>query len=161
MKNILLLSITFLCCLCTALPATAQTNGEYPATFQTNGMTAVSQVFKDSRIDLLIQKQVYINSLALRNIPGFRVQVISTMNRNKATEAKARLMQLFPDYSTYLSYQSPYFRVRIGDFRSRDAAEKLQQELNTYFPNGVFTVRDIIHISPEQLLQNPNANAND
>ena len=99
--------------------------------------------------------------LALRNMPGFRVQVLSTIDRAKAMEAKSRLMQLFPDYQTYLSYQSPYFRVRIGDFRDRQVAQQLQEELNQYFPNGVFTVRDYIHISPEQLFQTNNDEPND
>ena len=138
----------------------AQIKGESPITFRTRGATATSQVYKDSRIDLLIQKQVYINTMALRNLPGYRVQVISTMDRNKAMSAKAKLMQLFPDYQTYLSYQSPYFRVRIGDFRERNDALELQKELNNYFPNGVFTVRDIIHISPAELLQDSNDDTN-
>src|SRR5690242_20094617 len=88
--------------------AGAQTAGEYSATFSTRGPVAVSRVYKDAKIDLLVQKQVYLNTLALRSIPGFRVQVISTMNRSKAIEAKAQLMKLFPQYNTYLSYQSPY-----------------------------------------------------
>jgi hypothetical protein len=138
----------------------AQIKGESPITFRTSESTATSQVYKDSRIDLLIQKQVYINTMALRNLPGYRVQVISTMDRNKAMSAKAKLMQLFPDYQTYLSYQSPYFRVRIGDFRERNDALELQKELNNYFPNGVFTVRDIIHISPAELLQDSNDDTN-
>lgn len=117
-----------------------------------------SQVIQDPRINLLIRKQIYINTLALHNIPGFRVQVISTMNRGRAMETKARLMQLFPQYPTYLSYQSPYFRVRIGDFRARNDAEQLQEQLNSYFPSGVFTVRDMIHISPEQLIDNNQGN---
>lgn len=150
MKKSVLLITAFLLCLET-FQAEAQTAGEYPRTIST--ATATAGVSKDPRIDLLVQKQVYLNTLALRNMPGFRIQVISTIDRAKAMDAKARLMQLFPDYQTYLSYQSPYFRVRIGDFRNREAAQDLQQELNNYFPNGVFTVRDYIHISPEQLFQ--------
>lgn len=141
--------------------ASAQTTDKLPDAFGVSGApvqatTAASAgVTADPRIAQLIEKQVYINTLALRNMPGFRVQVISTMDRSKANAAKAKLMELFPQYGTYLSYQSPYFRVRIGDFRNQQDAEGLQQQLNTYFPNGVFTVRDVIHISPEQLFQNP------
>ncbi len=136
--------------LASALAASAQ--GEQPFHFQTPDFGGL-QVYKDARIDQLVQKQIFVNTMALRNLPGFRVQVISTQDRNKAMAVKARLMQLFPDYSTYLSYLSPYFRVRIGDFRDRARALELQQELNSYFPDGVFTVRDVIHLTPEQLLQ--------
>lgn len=137
----------------------AQTTGELPNAFQvtsSGSSAATAGVIQDPRIMMLIQKQVYVNTLALRNMPGFRIQVLSTMDRNKANAAKGKLMQLFPQYKTYLSYQSPYFRVRIGDFRNREDAQGLQQQLNDYFPNGVFTVRDYIHISPEQLFQNEN-----
>lgn len=146
------------------ISANAQQNDGSAFTFSTKTAKPATQgsqsspVIQDPRINLLIQKQIYINTLALHNMPGFRVQVISTMNRGRAMETKARLMQLFPQYQTYLSYQSPYFRVRIGDFRARNDAEQLQEQLNSYFPNGVFTVRDIIHISPEQLIDNNQGN---
>ena len=143
------------------VPAHAQTNGELSPTYHTSGITSSSMLLKDPRLDLLIQKQIYLNMLALRNMPGYRIQVMSTIDRSKAMDAKARLMQLFPDYQTYLSYQSPYFRVRIGDFRDKNKAGELQQELNEYFPNGVFTVRDYIHISPEQLFQTNNDEPDD
>lgn len=157
MKKITLFFTATLISVC-SLSAYAQVQGETPLTYQTQGATASAQVFKDPRVDLLIQKQVYLNTLALRHTPGYRVQVVSTIDRAKATATRAQLMQLFPDYQSYLSYQSPYFRVRIGDFRDRQAAQQLQEELNNYFPNGVFTVRDYIHITPEQLIQNYNDN---
>lgn len=163
-----ILATTLLLCLAAVIPARAQSGGEVPDAFHVDtrkaaaaapggtAAVATASVIQDPRIQLLIEKQIYVNTLALRNMPGFRVQVISTMNRAKATAAKAKLMELFPQYRTYLSYQSPYFRVRIGDFPTREDAEQLQQQLGDYFPNGVFTVRDVIHLTPEQLLQNLN-----
>src|SRR5690348_5653418 len=99
-------------------------------------------VFKDSRLEMVIQKQIYINTVAMRNIPGFRIQVVLTNNRGKAMETKSRLMQLFPDYRTYISFEAPYFRVRIGDFRTREDAQDLQNQVSKYFSDGVFTARD-------------------
>ncbi|MBP1650836.1 MAG: Sporulation domain protein, partial [Bacteroidetes bacterium] len=47
------------------------------ASAQDNTLTAANtggvKVVKDSRLDLLIKKQIYINTLAIRNQPGFRV----------------------------------------------------------------------------------------
>jgi len=165
-----ILATTLLVCLAAVTPTRAQSTGEVPNAFHVDTRKtaaavtagspgtdiATATIVQDPRIQLLIEKQIYVNTLALRNMPGFRVQVISTMDRGKATAAKAKLMELFPQYKTYLSYQSPYFRVRVGDFRTREDAEQLQQQLGDYFPNGVFTVRDVIHLSPEQLLQNLN-----
>lgn len=164
-KGFIITAVFFLCS--ESFSAFAQQHNESAFSFSTTTKLPLqnsqpSQVIQDPRISLLIQKQIYINSLALHNVPGFRVQVISTMNRGKAMETKAKLMQLFPQYQTYFSYQSPYFRVRIGNFMTRNDAEQLQEQLNNYFPSGVFTVRDMIHITAEQLIDNNQSNsAND
>lgn len=124
------------------------------ASAQDNTLTAANtggvKVVKDSRLDLLIKKQIYINTLAIRNQPGFRVQVISTNKRNEATEMKAKVMQLYPDYRTYLDYQAPYFKVRVGDFKNRDEAADLRDKLSSSFTGGVFVVPATINLQPEK-----------
>jgi len=112
------------------------------------------KVIKDSRIDILIKKQIYINTLAIRNQPGFRVQVITTNKRNEAYEAKARVMQSYPEYRSYIDFQAPYFKVRIGDFKSREEATELRDRLSNMFTGGVFVVPAIINVSPDKELQN-------
>ncbi|SFW47999.1 SPOR domain-containing protein [Chitinophaga sancti] len=116
------------------------------ATANTGGV----KVVKDSRLDLLIKKQIYINTLAIRNQPGFRVQVISTNKRNEATDMKAKVMQLYPDFRTYLDYQAPYFKVRVGDFKNRDEAADLRDKLSSSFTGGVFVVPATINVQPEK-----------
>lgn len=108
------------------------------------------KVVKDSRIDILVKKQIYINTLAIRNQPGFRVQVLSTNRRNDANDAKAKVMQLYPDYRTYLDFQAPYFKVRVGDFKTRDEATALRDKLTSLFSGGVFVVPTTINVSPEK-----------
>lgn len=116
------------------------------------------KVVKDNRLDLLVRKQIYINTLAIRNQPGFRVQLISTNKRNEANDIKAKVMQLYPDYRTYLDYQPPYFKVRIGDFKNRDEAAELRDRLSTNFPGGVFVVPAVINVSPEKEGTNEESN---
>lgn len=130
--------ILFMLAAVTSLHAQDVTSGDGPV-----------KVSKDSRIDVLIKKQIYINTLAIRNQPGFRVQVISTNKRNDANEAKAKAMQLFPEYRSYLDFQAPYFKVRIGDFKSREEATALRDKLMDQFSGGVFVVPTIINVSPE------------
>lgn len=116
------------------------------------------KVVKDGRLDLLIKKQIYINTLAIRNQPGFRVQLISTNKRNEASDLKAKVMQLYPEYRTYLEYQPPYFKVRIGDFKSRDEATDFRDKLSTNFPGAIFVVPAVINLSPEKEAGNEEAN---
>jgi SPOR domain len=112
-------------------------------------------IHKDPRIDLLIKKQTQINEAttreARRNIPGFRIQVINTSDRNAAITAKTKIYQLYPELKAYLLYQAPYFRLRVGNFKDKDEAEDYKKSLTKEFPNSVFLVRDTIEVKPDKL----------
>ena len=107
-------------------------------------------VTKDPRIDLLVKKQIAINEETTResreHIPGFRIQVINTPDRNKVYDAKAKVYQQFPDWKPYLLYQAPNYKLRVGDFRTQEEAEAAMQELAKLFPSGLYVIRDIIEI---------------
>ena len=109
-------------------------------------------VHKDPRVDLLIKKQATINEVTSRDgrrtDKGFRLMIISTNNRDEALAAKTKIYTYFPELKAYLWYQSPYFRVKAGNFKDRKDAESYQKRLNTYFPNGVFIMKDVIEVKP-------------
>jgi len=110
-------------------------------------------VHKDHRIDLLVKKQIEINEVTTRNsrrsAHGYRIQVISTNNRTKALEAKTRIYQRFPELKTYLMYQSPFFKLKVGNFLAREDAEEYLQDILVLFPSGVYVVRDTVEVKPE------------
>ena len=111
-------------------------------------------VHKDPRIDLLIKKQIEINEVTTRNsrrsAQGYRIQVISTNNRTKALEAKTKIYQRFPELKTYLMYQSPFFKLKVGNFLERQDAESYMQDIIQLFPSGVYVVRDMVEVKPEK-----------
>ncbi|MDZ4794782.1 MAG: SPOR domain-containing protein [Bacteroidota bacterium] len=111
-------------------------------------------VHKDHRIDLLVKKQATINEVTSRDgrrtDKGFRLMIISTNNRDEAMAAKTKVYTFFPDLKAYMWYQSPYFRVKAGNFKDRKDAESYQRRLNTYFPKGVFIMKDIIEVKPSK-----------
>ncbi|MFB6455426.1 SPOR domain-containing protein [Chitinophaga sp. Hz27] len=146
MHKILLL----ICCLFAGTCVMAQDNAT-----ASNGSV---KVIKDSRVDVLVKKQIYINSLAIRNQSGFRVQVISTNKRADANEAKQRVMQLYPDVRTYMEFQAPYFKVRVGDYKTREEAGELRDKLSSLFSGGVFVVPSTINVSPDKELSNEESN---
>lgn len=110
-------------------------------------------VHKDPRIDLLIKKQIQINEETTRNSrrsgPGFRIQVISTTDRNKAIAAKTKIYQAYPELKPYIIYQSPYYRLKVGNFKERDEAEGYLPKLLKDFPGTSFIVKDTIEKDPE------------
>lgn len=111
-------------------------------------------VHKDPRIELLMKKQIEINEITTRNnrrsAQGYRIQVISTNNRTKAMEAKTRIYQRFPELKAYLMYQSPFFKLKVGNFMEREDAESYLQNIIQLFPTGVYVVRDVVEVKPEK-----------
>ena len=111
-------------------------------------------VVKDARLEILSSKQAQINKRSAMmtsggQYKGFRVQVLSSNNRDNAQKIKTDLMNKFPDHKSYILYQSPNFKVRIGNFLKRDEAEKLRKQLYKYFPQGVYVVEDTIEYYPK------------
>jgi hypothetical protein len=107
-------------------------------------------IHKDPRLDLLVKKQAEINEATTREgrrtDKGFRLIIISTNSRDEALAAKTKIYTYFPELKAYLWYQSPYFRVKAGNFKDRKDAESYQRRMNIYFPKGVFIMKDIIEV---------------
>ena len=110
-------------------------------------------VHKDPRIDLLVKKQIQINEETTREArrigKGYRLLVINTNNRDEATAAKTKVYTFFPELKSYLLYQAPYFKLKVGNFKDRKEAEDYQKRLEKYFPKGVFIMNDTIEIKLE------------
>lgn len=112
-------------------------------------------VNKDPRLDVLTSRQSAMNK---RNsmmtsggqYKGYRVQVVSTRDRNKAINVKSQLLTRYPEEKTYTVFQSPYFKVRIGNFIKKEDAEAFRKSMAKLFPEGVFVVPDVIEYTPSE-----------
>ena len=93
---------------------------------------------QDPRMEVLTQKQRIVNrkqSMMAGNglYKGFRIQVISTNKRDDAFRLKAELLSNFPEHKSYIIYQSPNFKVRVGNFIKKEDAELLKAQLNKFY----------------------------
>jgi hypothetical protein len=108
------------------------------------------QVIKDPRIELLVRKQVEINEETTRetrrNIPGYRIQLVNSADRNAVYAAKTKVYQQFPELKLYLMYQSPNYKLKAGNFRTQEEAEEYGKQLSKLFPSGVYVIRDTIEV---------------
>lgn len=111
-------------------------------------------VTKDPRIEELIHKQIQINEETTRDsrrsMPGYRIQVINSTDRNKVFAAKARIYQQFPELKLYLMYQAPNYKLRAGNFRTQEEAEDYQKQLSKLFPTGLYIIRDTIEVKVDK-----------
>jgi hypothetical protein len=107
-------------------------------------------IIKDNRIDGLIKRQIQVNEETSRNArrieKGFRLLVISTTLRHEALAAKTKVYSYFPELKAYLFHQSPYYKVKAGNFKDRKDAELYQRRLELLFPKGVFIINDLIEV---------------
>jgi preprotein translocase subunit SecD len=85
------------------------------------------------------------NAGQVRSKSGYRVEVYAD---NKVQTAKAqaaskkRLLQArLPQYHVYLVFEAPYWRVRLGDFTSRSAADAALTEVKQAFPSFATDLR--------------------
>lgn len=80
---------------------------------------------------------------------GFRVQVFSSnVHRTAKDEAftlERQLSEAFPGTGIYVSYSSPFWKVRVGDFLTQEEARLFSEQLLSKFPKlrgTTYTVRD-------------------
>lgn len=76
---------------------------------------------------------------------GYRIQIYSGNKRQPAREVKSKYVSLHLKAKAHELYQQPYFKIRVGDFKTKLEAIKFEKELNTHFPN-CFIVKDEIDI---------------
>ncbi len=100
---------------------------------------------QDARISSIIERHIRQNKRK-RGIDGYRIQLFFNSGpaaREQAIRLKADFLSSFPDYPVYILYQSPFYKVRIGDFRTKSNALKVFQEIKKKYPTA-YIVKDII-----------------
>jgi cupin superfamily acireductone dioxygenase involved in methionine salvage len=111
-------------------------------------------VHKDPRLDLLVKKQIEYNEVTTREarrfVQGYRILVVNTNDRNKASDAKTKMYQEFPELRTYLEWKAPFYKLKVGDFKTREEADEYLEDIKRVFPTGVYVVRDIIEVNPDK-----------
>ena len=95
-------------------------------------------VIKDSRIDKL-----NTNYTETFKLEGFRVQIYSGNKKQPAREARLKFSRVYRKTKAYEVYEQPYFKVRVGDFKTKMEALKFKNDLIKHFPN-CFIVKDDI-----------------
>lgn len=107
------------------------------------------KIYQDKRIESLFMDRQLQNNTA--TITGYRVQVFSSNAQRSAKEnafyTEQLVTQKFPHRGVYVTYNSPFWKVRVGDFRTLEEAREFRNELMKAFPelkNEMYVVRDEI-----------------
>ncbi len=97
-----------------------------------NGQTTTSNEVKS-----LIKKKIEYNK---KNGYGFRIQLDSGPETViKTTQSKFRLEH--PTIKTYILFESPEWKVQIGDYKTRLEADKVLNKIKMKFPSAIIVPR--------------------
>ena len=112
-------------------------------------------VHKDFRLDILARKEAELNAAATkaaaRSAMGYRLQVLSTTDRDYAMKIRTQLLQRYPDQKVYMFYQLPYVKLTFGNFVTKQEAELYKKQISRMLDGAsVYTLSQRIEVKPEK-----------
>jgi hypothetical protein len=114
------------------------------------------KIEEESQGRITFEQEDSIHNLVLKHIannrhkdgiPGYRIRVYSNLGTNarqESQEIRSKFYEEFPDIPVYREYDSPYFKVYVGDFRTKIEAIKSLKQIKRLFP-AAFVVPDQIN----------------
>jgi hypothetical protein len=105
------------------------------------------QIIQDDKVDMLVSKHIQINQNR-KGMDGYRIQIFFDSGNNSKTKAQSiyeGFKAKYPDVGAYLSFKSPNYKVRVGDFRTRLDAQRFLNDIIDEYPNA-WIIADIINL---------------
>ena len=108
---------------------------------------------QDSAITLLLEDKSYNRQRGQHQVNGFRVQVYAS---NTPQVAKNEALDLYETISSqvnmpvYVISEPPFWKVRLGDFLTREEAIEYKNQLNVLFPH----LQGSTYVVPDQVTVN-------
>lgn len=112
---------------------------------RSRGTSAYVNIYQSAEVENSMNGHIITN--AERTIPGFRVRIFfdnKQTARNESEAALKRFETLYHDVSAYRSYANPYFKVTVGDCRTKSEAMELLERIKHEFPSA-FVVKENIN----------------
>ena len=113
------------------------------------GGSANVNVYQSESIQKALSAQIASNHS--RKVSGYRVRIF---NDNKQTSRGAseaalnRFKGMYPGIAAYRTYSNPFFKVTVGDFRTKSEAMQLLQQLKGSFPSAFIVKESAINYPP-------------
>ena len=109
------------------------------------------QVVQDSAMAVLLDQAVH-GKRELVEIDGYRVQIYSSnqqqVAKGEALDLEAKLKDKISQ-TIYVQYLPPFWKVRVGDFRTYDEAKEYKKLFVQQYPDlmgDTYIVRDKIQV---------------
>lgn len=109
------------------------------------GDMATVRVSQSMHVKAMLSKHIDANKSKL--IDGYRIRIFfdnRQSSRSESVVAFNSFKRQFPGIAAYRSYTSPYFKVTVGDFRTRSEAASAMDKIKRSFPSA-FLVKEKIN----------------
>ncbi|MDT8400682.1 MAG: SPOR domain-containing protein [Bacteroidales bacterium] len=111
------------------------------------------EIKQDVRVDSLLSRHIMANE-QIDGINGYRIQIYRGSGRNAREEANdvmAEFISKFPSIKSYPRFDPPnYFKVRVGDYRTKHDAYPDFIRVKQKFPNAYIVTDVISYPDPEK-----------
>lgn len=108
------------------------------------GDKADVEIYQSQEVASALRTQVESNSK--RQISGYRVRIFFDNKQSARVESEEilkRFEAVYHDVKAYRTYANPYFKVTVGDFRTKSEAMALLSRIKSAFPSA-FVVKENI-----------------
>jgi len=102
-------------------------------------------VNRDPRLDKMLKWHIEKNEKR-EGIDGYRVEIFFSSKsdaKNEALAIKTDFLSEYPNQAVHIKFVAPNFRVRVGDFRTKNEAWRLYKQIQRDYP-AAFVVPDVI-----------------
>ena len=113
------------------------------------GFSQEIQINEDPRIAQLYRNWTNANR-AEPQVEGWRIQLMSTTDRQQAEDARNRFRSQYPEVPAEWIHEKPYYKLRAGAFRTKLEALAFLGALSAYV--GAYPARDT-RIHPRDFLE--------
>ena len=108
------------------------------------GDAADVEIYQSQGVVDAVRKHVEKNSA--RTITGYRVRIFfdnKQSARKESEEIYEKFVTRYRDVKAYRTYANPYFKITVGDFRTRSEAMELLSRIKSDYPSA-FVVKESI-----------------
>ncbi len=105
--------------------------------------TAKITIDSSPEIKKLIENKIAYNKTH-QTQKGYRIQLFYG-SESGAINTRANFTSLFPNTATYIDYEAPDWKVKVGNFKTRLEADKALEEIKLAFGNA-FVLKEKIHL---------------
>ena len=142
----------FIVTLCALLAFVVAANGQVQQPADTVVASSDSTVFESLGSSVVasdsLQKsmQKYIAKNPSRNVSVFRLRIFFDNKRDAravSEQVMSEFQEIYPSVPVFRGYSNPYFKVTVGNFRSKSEAMKFLNEIKSQYPS-VFLVKEVI-----------------